>query len=87
MNKAEQILETILDYVEENKFHNESRTKTKKLLLNDANGGIAYIFNRTVYLMGLQLYLKKKIPDIKFYISGCDSLNDIINNHTNDRLC
>jgi hypothetical protein len=87
MNKAEQILETILDYIKENQIHNESKSKTKKLLLSSSDGGMAYLFDQILLPSPLQIYLNKKIPDIKFFISGCDSLNDIINNHTNDRLC
>jgi len=86
MNQAEKILEVIIDYVKEYKLSDNKPGHTRRILIECRETPLKQLFTSQFSSLTLQQYFTKHIGDINFKLNGCDSLQDIINNHTKDRL-
>ena len=84
MNQAKKILEAIIDYSKEYKLSDNKPGQIRRRLMEYKETPLKQLF--VSQLLSLQQYLTKHIDNINFRLNGCDSLQDIINNHTKDRL-
>ena len=86
MNQAKKILEAIIDYSKEYKLSDNKPGQIRRRLMEYKETPLKQLFVSQFSSLALQQYLTKHIDNINFRLNGCDSLQDIINNHTKDKL-